>query len=126
MSWTVLKAVVNYHLRKEEALSAPSVFITGGCTLIRGTAMAVRTSMAVMRCEARLSEKQQHCFKFHGEDVGWGFNLLRQGIVPHVLTQHLVVHLAAHKAPTDLVPLYDEWPLNLTGRVLAVPLDKCA
>lgn len=119
-----LDGVINFHLQNLSQPQVATAFVAGGCTLVRGAAMDVRTSHMTMTCAVSLGSRQ-HCFWYHGEDVGWGFNFMRHGYHPHVLTQHVVTHLAAHKAPTNLVPLPDQWPVNLTGRSISLPLQLC-
>jgi len=119
-----LDGVINFHLQPLPHPQLTTPFVAGGCTLVRGAAMDVRTSHMSLKCSVSLGPRE-HCFTYHGEDVGWGFNFMRHGYHPHVLTQHVVTHLAAHKAPTNLVPLPEVWPVNLTGRSVALPLKIC-
>ena len=86
--------------------------------------MAVRMSFRSLMCCVSL-QSNKHTFWYHGEDVGWSLNLMQAGYTPYVLTDLLVKHIAAHKAPTDLVPLKQRWPIDLTGRRFSLPAFKC-
>lgn len=122
-----IEGVINFHVPPNNGAIAPTVptfMVTGGCTLVKGKAMAVRMSFRSMMCCVSL-QNDKHTFWYHGEDVGWSLNMMREGLTPHVLTSHLVKHIAAHKAPTDIVPLKQRWPIDLTGRRFSLPAVKC-
>jgi len=121
-----LDGVINFHKITSSSAAQMSIVVSGGCTVVRRGALSVRTVYGKIHCAAQLGTGQQHCFHYRGEDVGWGFNLIRAGYIPYVLTEHMPVHINAHAAPTDLMPLPSVWPINLTGKVMSLPLQACS